>query len=241
MEKPKVCVSLTGKTREEIDAQLKLIVPKQPDLIELRADFLDNLENVEYVLSVIENIIEKANIPLLFTIRSPHEGGESISLTEEEKVTLLTEVCAHSDVSYVDYEVENDKQYVKSVKKAVDENGKKLILSYHNFKETPINNHLIKRFILMEMYGAHIAKVAVMPNKKSDVFRLLQLTKEVDELLSIPVLTMSMGELGKYSRLMGWIYGSIITFGLGVESSAPGQIPVEDLKRLINDTESLLI
>lgn len=241
MKRPKLCVPLTGRTREEIDEQLLVIVPKQPDVIELRADFLNNIDNVEYVLSIVESISEKSNIPLLFTIRSEREGGESIPLTEEEKVTLLAEVCSQSDVTYVDYELENNEQYVRQVKEAVDENGKQLILSYHNFNETPTNNELIKRFVHMEMYGAHMAKVAVMPNSKNDVLRLLHLTKEVSELLSIPVMTMSMGDLGKYSRLMGWIYGSALTFGVGVESSAPGQIPIDELKNVIDEVESLIV
>lgn len=240
MKKPKICVPLTGKTREEINNQLDIIIPKHPDLIELRADFLENIENVEYVLSIIENIIEKTDIPLLFTIRSEREGGEPISLTEEEKMTLLNEVCANSDVTYIDYEIENDKKYILSISEITKEHDKKLIYSYHNFKETPTNDELLKKFILMELYGAHLAKIAVMPKNKEDVFRLLQLTKQADELLSIPVASMSMGDLGKYSRLMGWVYGSALTFGLGVESSAPGQIPIEDLQSVINKTELLI-
>src|SRR5690625_3099431 len=240
MKRPKLCVPLTGRTREEIDEQLIVIVPKQPDLIELRADFLYNIDNVEYVLSIVENVIKKSNIPLLFTIRSEREGGEPIHLTEEEKVTLLAEVSSQSDVTYVDYEVQNSEQYVRQVKEAVDDNDKQLILSYHNFNETPKNNELIKQFVHMEMYGAHMAKVAVMPNSKKDVLRLLHLTKEVDELLSIPVMTMSMGDLGKYSRLMGWIYGCALTFGVGVESSAPGTIPIDEL-RYVNDEVGCII
>lgn len=240
MKKPKLCTPLTGGTRQEIDEQLELIVPKQPDIIEFRADFLENIDNVEYVLSIVESIINQIDVPLLFTIRSEREGGESISLTEEEKVTLLKEICAHSDVKYIDYEVANEEKYVKTVQEAAEQNDKKLILSYHNFHETPDNNNLIKRFVQMEMSGAHIAKVAVMPKNEADMFRLLHLTKEVDQLLSIPVMTMSMGDIGKYSRIMGWVYGSVITFGVGVQSSAPGQIPIEVLRSAINQTSSLI-
>lgn len=240
MKKPKLCVPLTGGTRQDIDNQLKLIVPKQPDIIEFRADFLENIDNVEYVLSTIDSIINQIEVPLLFTIRSEHEGGEPISLTEEEKVALIKEVCAKSDVTYIDYEVANDEKFVRTVQEAAEQNDKKLILSYHNFDETPDNNNLIKRFVQMEMYGAHVAKVAVMPKDKADVLRLLYLTQDVDQLLSIPVMTMSMGDIGKYSRAMGWVYGSIMTFGVGVQSSAPGQIPIEDLRLAINKTYALI-
>lgn len=240
MNKPKICVPLTGRTRQEINDQLDIIVDKNPDIIELRADFLDNIDNVEYVLSIVDSIIDIIEVPLLFTIRSEREGGETIPLTEEEKVFLLKEVCESTNITYIDYEVENDKSYVIEVKEAAEQNNKQLILSYHNFESTPPNHELLKRFLLMEMFGANIAKVAVMPENRQDVFRLLQLTKEVDDIISIPLITMSMGELGAYSRLMGWVYGSILTFAVGVESSAPGQIPIDKLRQIINDTESVI-
>ena len=61
-------------------------LPQAPDLIEWRADFLTDLADTELVLGLIQEIKAKTDIPLLFTIRAVHEGGEKITLREEEKV-----------------------------------------------------------------------------------------------------------------------------------------------------------
>jgi len=90
------------------------------------------------------------------------------------------------------------------------------------------------------MYGGHIAKFAVMPESKDDVLRLLEVTRTIDKMLDIPVVTMSMGDIGALSRIIGWAYGSIITFGVGVELSAPGQIPVETLREVIKGSQHLV-
>ncbi len=237
---PYVCTPLTGKTKVEILEQLDKILPQQPDLIEWRADFLTDLADVELVLGLIQEIKGKTDIPLLFTIRAEHEGGEKITLTEEDKVSLISQVCKQTDVDFVDYETSNEEKYVKTLRDISKENNKQLILSYHNFKVTPDNDEIIERARQAEAYGADIAKFAVMPNSKEDVLRLLEVTKTIDDMLEVPVVTMSMGDLGGLSRIVGWAYGSIITFGVGVELSAPGQIPVKKLREAIQLTQELV-
>lgn len=237
---PKICTPITGKTKQEILNQLDTIILQSPDLIEWRADFFSDLSNKELTIELANEIKEKSNIPLLFTIRAEHEGGEKISLTEEEKVSLICEVCRQTNVDMVDYETSNDEKYIKQIREASQQNNKLLILSYHNFEKTPENSDLIDRAKRAEKYHADIAKFAVMPNSKEDVLRLLKLTKEIDDLFDIPVVTMSMGDLGGLSRIIGWAYGSVITFGVGVKSSAPGQIPVKQLREAIKLTQELV-
>src|SRR5699024_570055 len=91
-----------------------------------------------------------------------------------------------------------------------------------------------------ERMGADFVKLAVMPENKADVFALLEATRMIDEALEVPVITMSMGELGGLSRVMGWAYGSVLTFAVGVEMSAPGQMPIKELRHVINQTQELL-
>jgi 3-dehydroquinate dehydratase I len=44
---------------------------------------------------------------------------------------------------------------------------------------------------------------------------------------------MSMGGIGLVSRLAGEVFGSAATFGAGDQVSAPGQIPVPELRRAL--------
>ena len=83
-------------------------------------------------------------------------------------------------------------------------------------------------------------KIAVMPENKEDVYHLLEATRKMDEQLNVPIITMSMGEKGALSRVIGWAYGSVLTFGVGVEASAPGQVPVKALRDTIRSMKELL-
>ena len=66
--------------------------------------------------------------------------------------------------------------------------------------------------------------------RPGDVLVLLQATLEASQRVGIPLITMSMGGVGAMTRLCGWLYGSALTFAVGKSSSAPGQIPIEDLR-----------
>lgn len=239
-EAPYICAPLTGNTKEVILHQLETVIKDMPDIIEWRADFLIGLTDTSFVLEIITEIKAKTDIPLLFTIRAAHEGGEEIALTEAEKLQLLIAVCEHSMVEMIDYETSNEAKYVLKLKECSKNHHKKLILSYHNFKETPTSQELRKRAKQAQDFGADVVKFAVMPVSKEDVHQLLIATKEMDDLLEVPVITMSMGELGAISRVIGWTFGSIMTFGVGVESSAPGQVPIGMLRETIEKTKELV-
>ncbi len=236
---PYLCAPITGKTREAIATQLTEVMEQQPDLIEWRADFYEALAQTESVVAVLYDMKQATDIPILFTIRAVHEGGEDIQLSEEEKVDLLGTVCRETAVDCVDFEISNAETDVRMLVETAHANGKEIILSYHNFQETPSTAFLLEQGRHAEKLGADVAKLAVMPSEKADVFQLLDVTRELDRLLAIPVVTMSMGEIGALSRITGWMYGSHLTFGVGVESSAPGQVPVKKLREAIELTQSL--
>lgn len=231
---PYICTPLTGRNTDELIDELTSIVLKKPDVIEWRADFYHNIADFNQVLATAQAIYENSNgIPILFTIRSDREGGESISLSEGDRVELIGELCKSHFIAMVDYELSNDRSNIQRVREVSREYGKGLVLSYHNFGCTPKKPEILKQILLAEFYGADVAKASVMPLDKQDVLTLLEVTREAAEMLTIPVLTISMGALGSMSRVMGWMYGSIMTFAVGANSSAPGQIPIDDLRHMI--------
>lgn len=71
---PYICTPLVGRNRDDIMEELEKIIPQNPDLIEWRADFLTNIHDTEYVISLLKEIKFKAGLPILFTIRSEKEG-----------------------------------------------------------------------------------------------------------------------------------------------------------------------
>ena len=72
-----------------------------------------------------------------------------------------------------------------------------------------------------------------MPKKPKDVLRLMSMTEEKNRQAPCPLVTMAMGDLGRISRVSGKLTGSAMTFGTVGGASAPGQLPVEDLRRII--------
>ncbi len=91
-----------------------------------------------------------------------------------------------------------------------------------------------RRLLEQQALGADIAKIAVMPESKQDVLTLLQVTERMSKASSIPIITMSMAADGLISRLVGEVFGSCLTFGSAVEASAPGQIPADELRIVLD-------
>lgn len=232
---PLICTPLVGRTLTDILAELDLVLPKKPDMLEWRVDYFEGIVDTALVVSVAKAIKTAANgIPLLFTRRSIMEGGERIALNEDQVVALYSAVCASKYIDLIDYEMVNDAANIARVREAAHANGISLVLSFHNFKCTPEQETLVGRFITAERLGADIAKVAVMPNDPDDVLTLLSATRQASGQVQIPVISMSMGSYGALTRIFGWVFGSALTFAVGARGSAPGQIPIEDLNTVLN-------
>jgi len=236
---PQICVPITGVSEAEIMEQLAIVLTVQPDIIEWRADFFEALDDTACVDILLSKMAEQTKVPILFTVRSEKEGGQAISISDDEVVSLLVHLSKHKALTYIDYEIANTEDAIGLVQEACAKHGKLLILSHHNFTETPDTAILVEKAQQAEKYGADFAKLAVMPQSRKDVTRLLHATSQIDELLHIPVITMSMGELGAITRVVGWVHGSAITFAVGVEASAPGQIAVQPLREAIEATKAL--
>ena len=73
-----------------------------------------------------------------------------------------------------------------------------------------------------------------MPKCKLDVLELLEATVIMSEqYANRPIITMSMAGQGVISRLCGEVFGSCLTFGAVNKASAPGQINVEELNKVL--------
>lgn len=227
---PVICTPLVGRTRERILAEAAGVAAKQPDVIEWRVDFFEEIANTATVLDVGRALrTAVGDLPIIFTRRSIKEGGERIPIRDEEVVRLYDAVGASRLVDFIDFEMSNDPEHVRRVGESTRANETRLILSYHNFGYTPGVDFLVQRFLEAERLGADVAKVAVMPRDRMDVLNLLAATVEADAKGRIPLISMSMGSMGAVTRMIGGVFGSSLSFAVGEAASAPGQIPIEDL------------
>jgi 3-dehydroquinate dehydratase-1 len=231
---PLICTPLVGRTLDKLMTELAVVLPKQPDVLEWRVDFFEAIGDSAAVIAAARAIKQAAgNIPVLFTRRSTLEGGEKISINEAQVIAMYTAVCESKSIDLIDYEMANDAANIALVRTVAKANGIKLVLSFHNFSYTPGLETLAAKFLTADQLGADVAKVAVMPRDLDDVLTLLTATREASKKLRIPLISMSMGPYGAMTRLFGWTFGSALTFAVGASSSAPGQVPIEDLNTVL--------
>ena len=229
--KPLICLPLVGDTREKVLGEAEELAVLKPDLLEWRIDAYDEVENKEDCLSLLTNLREIiGGIPLIFTCRIDLEGGLK-KISREKRLDLINAVIESGKVDIVDVELCNDEEFVKIVRERAKLSSVKVILSYHNFTETPSESFIYSKLTEAQTAGADISKVAVMPKDYGDVLTLISATNKArNETVQGPMVTMSMGPEGAVSRLAGGLFGSDITFAIGKQASAPGQIPIKDLK-----------
>lgn len=75
--KPKICVPIVEKTREEILKRAEEIAKLSIDVVEWRGDFYQDIEYRDKVLDTLRGIKQRIDKKaLLFTFRTAGEGGE---------------------------------------------------------------------------------------------------------------------------------------------------------------------
>ncbi|MBR1779883.1 MAG: type I 3-dehydroquinate dehydratase, partial [Oscillospiraceae bacterium] len=229
---PKVCVPLMGRDAQALTRNAPAVRDSRPDVVEWRVDHLSDLspENLARCARIARSCA--GNTPLLLTFRTKREGGER-DLPPEDYAALLTSLLALGVADLLDVELFTGDAIVADLVRRAHTAGVAVIGSSHDFSATPEESELTARLERMAALGCDVAKVAVMPQNSRDVLNLLSATERVHRAHpDLPLITMSMGQLGLVSRLSGEVFGSCLTFGTAGQASAPGQAPVEDLRRV---------
>ncbi len=240
---PKIAVPLTAQNAEQLPAAIARACAAPADLIEYRADYdsavMQGGETLRSALQLIrEGIGDK---PLLFTIRTAAEGGEA-DIAFDRYAALCSEAAASGLVDLVDVELFTAAagcgDGIRAFISGLQNMGIKIIGSSHDFRKTPETAELLHRVRAMQDAGMDITKIAVMPQTRRDVIRLLDAALRIEEeAADRPCITMSMGPMGTVSRISGSLTGSAVTFGTAGEASAPGQLPAEQLRDFLGALE----
>ena len=232
-KRPKICVPLTGKTTEELIAQAEKIRQSSADMVEWRADYFTEIQDLEQTLVTLRALRNKlSNKELLFTFRTKEEGGEAQIRLDDYKELCLS-VCKLQLVDMIDIELAQAEFLGRYFIKQLKETQTICLMSYHNFERTPKDAELIFKIGLMQQMGADIGKLALMPQQLNDVLRTMSLIQKAHSFYDLPLAVMAMGDLGKITRVAGELMGSQFTFGYFGENSAPGQIQVEMLDQIL--------
>ncbi|NLM42439.1 MAG: type I 3-dehydroquinate dehydratase [Clostridiales bacterium] len=232
-KKPLICIPIISEDETHLVDEVNKVIKMKPDAIEWRVDYFESIKDfskVNHILKIIR--IKTDDIPIILTCRSHEEGGYK-NIDDEVKLKLFEGAIKSGYVDAIDIELAFGKEKIEHIKSLATKKGVKLILSYHNFVETPSEEFMMRKIKEEITYGADIPKIAVMPKEQGDVLKLLSVTYNARKKISNPLITVSMGSLGFISRFVGCIFGSDMTFASGVNESAPGQMPIEEMRRFI--------
>jgi 3-dehydroquinate dehydratase-1 len=232
--KPLVCVPIMEETHEGIIAEAKRLADRKTEMIEWRVDAFSEAgspNSIRAVLAGLKDIV-KSSI-LIYTFRSKKQGG-LLQLPEEEIIDIHDVAAESGIVDLIDIEYFEGRHPKREIAK-LKEKGVHIIASHHDFDATP--ERAVMRMLLEQMAesDADIVKLAVMPQTRADVLYLLEETSCFHETYPGQLLiTMSMGALGAISRISGETFGSCVTFGAGSRASAPGQLPMDELEKIVD-------
>lgn len=229
---PLVCVPIVARDEQSLSDQARKIVTGGPDMIEWRVDFFDQAEkpdSLKKALRILGQTI--GSIPLVFTCRAFEEGGaREISL--EDRISIIETALSTRVPDLIDIELSSGTEAVGKVVSASGKDNVQTIISFHDFHKTPSKEFIKEKLYAAQQAGGSIAKVAVMPQGVEDILTLLEANVEARRgPVEIPIITMAMGKIGVITRMAGWLFGSDVTFAVGDQASAPGQIPIKQLRK----------
>lgn len=186
------------------------------DGYELRLDTFSEIDK-EKIQELCLNLA-----PVIFTLRSKTHGG-SFQGTEKNRLTILEDLLSLKP-DYIDLECDTDPSFIEKVSKTYPDT--KIILSYHNFQETPLDlDALLATMVSSFAYGY---KIATLANSSLDALRMLLFVKSHKE---YKISGICMGKEGEITRILGPVFGNFIDFVPADEHTrtAPGQLSVSDL------------
>jgi 3-dehydroquinate dehydratase-1 len=145
---PRICVVVTAKDTEEALERISNVASQEPDLIEVRFDYMESPRNPR-------KIRESTRFPLIATNRRKDQWGYS-GMREPDRVAAILG-AVEAGFEYADLELNTpDLGELGSRVKAL---GGRLIVSHHDFLETPPVDELRETMRRMGEQGADVCKI----------------------------------------------------------------------------------
>ena len=214
----KVCVSVPPKTIDEAFELIQKAEAQNADLIEVRLDSLKDHDQIAQLPS-------KSKTPLIATNKSTSQHGKFVGTETERQKILLT--AAKSGFEYVDVDLGAPSQtkLISKLKKV----GAKVIVSFHDFEQTPSNSELNKVLEEELALGADVCKIITTAKKVEDNIITLKFVTEACK--KTKLVCFAMGELGRHSRLVSPVFGAFFTFASLDEKrkTAKGQLTIQEM------------
>lgn len=148
------------------------------------------------------------------------------SYTERERTVLLS-ASVRSGAAYIDIEYESAPEYRQPLIDLAKQYRCKVIVSYHNFESTPVDELLNEIVVRSKKMGADRVKMAVTAQSAVDCVSVMSLYERHENLIAF-----AMGEQGKITRIAAPLLGADFTYASVDEAhlTAPGQLTASQLE-----------
>ncbi|MBS5225496.1 MAG: type I 3-dehydroquinate dehydratase [Parasutterella sp.] len=209
-EQPVICSPLVGKNLKAIKAEAKTVKALNPDMVEVRADYWDFIEDTDKAIEA-------------------ERGFKKVG--QKPKFDFYKKAAALKLPNLIDVELVYGADTIKNLKK--DLNGVPVVVAYHDLKGTPSSEEIANILKKEIDAGGDVAKIVVKPNSQADVLRFLNGTLEFrTKNPAYPVIASASGQEGRITRLAGGLFGIDLTFASGVKGSNPWQMPVQTVQEI---------
>ena len=228
--KLKLIMPLIPRTAQELIEAAKEVLAYNPDILEWRIDYFENVENIPLLLAALQelrNIIQDA--ALMVTLRHPEENGVR-QIDSEKKANILQAIIQSGWADMVDIELRYGKEYINALGEVAQKHGVKMIVSYHDLERTPDESEVLSILKQEQDMGADILKVSFVAQRYGDIAKLgTAIIHAKERIIQKPIISVSASQVGVLSRIGGDVFGSDATF---VSCGKTHQIHINDLRIL---------
>lgn len=190
--------------------------------VELRLDWLSNEREALKFLGWLRTHLPHSRSATLIATCRPRKFGGRFSGSMAAQLALLklaAQFCAWADVEVETVERLRPGALRKLLAPA------RCLVSFHGFRRTP--KRLGTTLARLERVGGDAHKVATLAHSLEDTQRLLALARRRRSVVVVP-----MGEIGLPGRVLALRQGSALAYASVENSTAPGQVPLDDMKHL---------
>lgn len=179
---------------------------------------------VEFRLDLCE--LTKAERSLLYKI--PKQFIATCRSDDQTSYSLLKEAILLG-ATFIDLDISRSSEFIEKICAIAMQHGCKLIISYHNYKETPALEELYEIYQSAQKHKPHLVKICTSVNALIDNSTILSLYQKYDDIIAF-----GMGDMGKVTRLTSLHCGAPYTYTSisSLNSTAKGQVPIGTLKQL---------
>lgn len=189
---------ITGPTCVQLKSRL-LQAKEKLFGVELRLDLFQDL-----CIKSLQTLRKFMPSPLIFTLRSEESGGGWTQDKDKQLDCIRSLLALKPD--FIDLEHTTDANFLEEIRSHHPEIG--ILLSYHNFHNTPIN--LEEIFQKLQRKDVDVYKICTQANSVEDSYKMLRFVQNHSS--HAKIIGICMGSLGIATRRDGLKFGNFFNY-----------------------------